>query len=58
MSFDPKTAKYGDVYSSYRKDLVYVGVAPLKRAGVSAPPPFSRTAEEIPDDTDLSKLRT
>lgn len=33
MSFDPKTAKYGGVYSSYRKDLVYVGVAPLKRAG-------------------------
>ena len=33
MSFDPKTAKYGDVYSSDWKKLVYVGVAPLKRAG-------------------------
>lgn len=33
MSFDPKTARYGDVYSSDSKELVYVGVAPLKRGG-------------------------
>ena len=33
MSFDPKTARYGDVYSTDGKELVYIGEAPLKRAG-------------------------
>lgn len=34
MSFDPKTARYGDVYSTAMKNhLYYIGVAPLKRAG-------------------------
>ena len=33
MNFDPKTARYGDVYSTDGKELVYVGVTPLKRAG-------------------------